>query len=176
MKTAHVVENGLVVNCIVLNDDADPAVFGAVSGPADAGIGWTVDGDTWAPPAGLSVPINDLRAAAKAAVDAAAEAYRLTYITPGAGQAMAYTQKRAEAQAYLADTDLTAAECPHIYAEIGITGPTAEAVAQTVVAMHAAWQVKSAEIERKRLAAKAAIDAAETAEAISNATDIDWDA
>ncbi|PIO98575.1 hypothetical protein [Pleomorphomonas carboxyditropha] len=125
-----------------------------------------------------SSPINleNLRAAVKASVDAAAEAYRLTYITGGSGQAMAYQQKLEEAKAYLADPSLTAAECPHIFAEIGITGETADAVAQVVVAMHAAWQIKSAEIEHKRLAAKAAIDAAETIAAINLMAKMDWDA
>lgn len=118
--------------------------------------------------------LDDLRAKTKAGVDAAAEAYRLTFITAGSGQAMAYTQKLDEARAYLADASLTAAECPHIFAEVGITGATAEAVAQVVVGMHAAWQIKSADIEHKRLAAKAAIDAAETAEAINAAAEIDW--
>jgi len=121
-----------------------------------------------------TLSLFDLRRSTKAAVDASAEAYRLTYITAGAGQAMAYQQKLAEAKAYLADTSLTVAECPHIFAEVGITGATAEAVAHVVTEMHAAWQVKSAEIERLRLAAKAAIDAAETAEAISAAAAIDW--
>lgn len=169
MRTGYQIEAGVVVNAIVLADDADPAVFGAMLGPEGAGIGWAFDGETWTPPAGPTVPLEELRASAKAAVDVSAEAYRLTYITPGAGQAMAYQQKLAEAKAYLADTNLTAAECPHIFAEMGITGATAEAVAQVVTEMHAAWQVKSAEIERLRLAAKAAIDAAETAEAISAA-------
>ncbi|MCM5555540.1 hypothetical protein [Pleomorphomonas sp. NRK KF1] len=174
MKTAHIVANGIVVNSIIVADDANPADFGAILGPEDAGIGWAFDGETWAPPIGPTIPLEDLRGSAKAAVDASAETYRLTYITPGAGQAMAYQQKLTEAKAYLADASLTAAECPHIFAEVGITGATAEAVAQVVTDMHAAWQVKSAEIERLRLAAKAAIDAAETAEAINAAAAIVW--
>ncbi|MBS1164142.1 MAG: hypothetical protein H6R00_167 [Proteobacteria bacterium] len=120
--------------------------------------------------------IEALRSAAKVRVDIAAEAYRLIYITAGSGQAMAYTQKLNEARAYLADPSLTAGECPHIFAEVGITAETAATVAQVVDAMHATWQVKSAEIEHKRLAAKAAIDAAETAEAINAATEVGWDA
>ncbi len=40
--------------------------------------------------------------------------------------------------------------------------------------MHAAWQIKSAEIERLRLKAKIAINAAEAAEAISVAAELDW--
>ncbi|CAI9399037.1 hypothetical protein ANOBCDAF_00188 [Pleomorphomonas sp. T1.2MG-36] len=174
MKTGYIIEAGVVVNAIVLDDDADPIEFGAVLGPEGVGIGWTVDGESWAPQAGPSVPLEDLRGSAKAAVDASAEAYRLTYITPGAGQAMAYQQKLTEAKAYLADASLTAAECPHIFAEVGITGATAEAVARVVTEMHAAWQIKSAEIERLRLEAKAAIDAAESAEAISAAAVIVW--
>lgn len=174
MKSAHILTQGVVTNSIVLADDADPVAFGALLGPEEAGIGWAFDGETWTPPAGPTVPLEDLRGSAKAAVDASAEAYRLTYITPGAGQAMAYQQKLTEAKAYLADMSLTAAQCPHIFAEVGITGATAEAVAHVVTDMHAAWQVKSAEIERLRLAAKAAIDAAETAEAISAAAAIVW--
>lgn len=174
MKTGYIIADGVVINAIVLTDDADPKEFGAILGPEGAGTGWAFDGEIWTPPAGPTIPLEDIRGSAKAGVDASAEAYRLTYITPGAGQAMAYQQKLTEAKAYLADASLTAAECPHIFAEVGITGATAEAVAQVVTDMHAAWQVKSAEIERLRLAAKVAIDAAETAEAISAAAAIDW--
>jgi hypothetical protein len=177
MKQAYVIEAGVVVNAIMLDDEATPADFGAVHGPDGVGIGWSFDGADWVAPAEMVVPapsLEDLRAAAKAGVDATAEAYRLTFITAGSGQVMAYIQKLDEARAYLADTSLTATECPHIFAEVGITGETAEAVSQVVVGMHYTWQVKSAEIERKRLAAKAAVDASETAEAISAAAEIDW--
>lgn len=143
-------------------------VVNAVTGAVD------VD-EAFVPSDIAAVSLEDLRATAKTRVDAAAEAHRLTYITPGSGQAMAYQQKLEEAKAYLADTSLTAADCPHVFAEVGITGETAEAVAQVVAGMHAAWQVKSADIEHRRLAAKAAIDAAETAEAISAAAEVDWE-
>lgn len=179
MKQACVIDAGVVVNTLMLDDNADPADFGAMLGPDEVGIGWSFNGTDWIAPANMVVPVpslESLRATAKASVDAGAEAYRLTYITGGSGQAMAYQQKLEEAEAYLADVSLTTIECPHIFAEVGITGETALAVAQVVVGMHAAWQVKSAEIERKRLAAKAAIDVGETAEAISAATEIDWGA
>lgn len=149
--------------------------------PADTEIrrqlaDWIAAGNTITPYKPPAIAIVELKAAAKVTVDADAEAYRLTYITGGSGQAMAYTQKLDEARAYLANASLTATECSHIYAEVGITGETAEAVAQVVVGMHAAWQVKSAAIEHKRLTAKAAIDAAETAEAINSATIVAWEA
>lgn len=142
-------------------------------GPVDASCIW--DGSHWISSSVPELSIEDLHRAAKADVDAAAEAYRLSYITGGSGQAMAYQQKLEEAQAYLDDPSLTAAECPHIYAEIGITGETADAVAVVVVDMHAAWKVKSAEIEHKRLAAKAAIDEAATAPAIKAAAKVRWE-
>lgn len=145
-----------------------------IEAPNDVFTGWLYDGASFAAPVESDLTLEDLCTEAKARVDAAAEAYRLTYITAGIGQAMAYTQKLDEARAYLADTNLTAAECPHIFAEVGITGETAGAVAQVVVDMHAAWQIKSASIEHKRLAAKAAIDAAETAEEINAAAQVDW--
>lgn len=178
MRQAYVVTNGIVTNTIMLEDDANPFDFGAMMGPEGAGIGWSINGTDWIAPPNMVVSppsLEGLRAAAIASVDAAAEAYRRTFITGGSGQAMAYQQKLEEAKAYLADTSLTAAECPHIFAEVGITGESAEAVSQVVVGMHATWQVKSAQIERKRLAAKAAVDASETAEAISAAAKIDWD-
>lgn len=179
MKVALQITGGVVTNSINVEDDDDPAKFGAVFGPEGAGIGWSFDETTWTAPAASVVPeppLEDLRAAAKASVDATAEACRLTYITGGSGQAMAYQQKLEEAKAYLADPSLPAAGCPHIYAEIGITGETAQAVAQVVVGMHAAWQVKSADIEHKRLAAKTAIDVGKTPEAISAAAEVDWEA
>lgn len=147
-------------------DGAAPVVIDFVGDPA--GRGYTPTAPATSP------SLVALRAAAKAEVDLSAEAYRLTFITAGSGQAMAYQEKLLEAKAFLADPSLTAAECPHLYAEVGITGETAEAVAQVVVGMHAAWQFVSAAIEHKRLAAKAAIDAAETPEAISAAADVDW--
>lgn len=148
-------------------DETTPVVIDFVGDPANRG--YIASAPTPMP------SLDDLRATAKADVDAAAEAFRLIYITSGSGQAMAYTQKLEEAKAYLGNNSLSAAECPHIFAEVGITGETAEAVAQVVVGMHAAWQIKSAKIEHKRLAAKAAIGAAETAKAISVAAQVNWE-
>ena len=55
MKTAHIVTNGIVVNSIIVADDANPADFGAILGPEGAGIGWAFDGGTWTPPEQPSV-------------------------------------------------------------------------------------------------------------------------
>lgn len=126
-------------------------------------------------PIEVAQELVNLRTAAKLRIDAAAAACRLTFITDGAGQATTYQQKMEEAKAYIADTSLTADECPHIFAEVGLTGQTAWEVAQVVVNLHEIGRIKSAKIEPKRLAAKAAIAAAETAEAIGAAAMVDWD-
>lgn len=74
MLTAHVIEDGVVVNSIVLADDADPNVFGAVIGPDGAGIGWTYDGTDWTAPAESDPTLEDLRAAKLALITEAADA------------------------------------------------------------------------------------------------------
>lgn len=56
MKTGLIVSDGLVTNAILLDDDADPAAFGAVLGPEEAGIGWAFDGETWTPPEAPAAP------------------------------------------------------------------------------------------------------------------------
>src|SRR5690606_7611681 len=86
------------------------------------------------------------------------------YITGGSGQAMAYLQKAMEATAYLAATDPDPADYPLLAAEVGITGETLADVAAVVDAHYQAWRVIGAAIEQARLGAKAAVDAAETAE------------
>lgn len=74
MKTGYQIEAGVVVNAIVLADDTDPAEFGAVIGPDGAGIGWTVDGATWTPPAEPAPSLDDLRVAKLAKISATADA------------------------------------------------------------------------------------------------------
>lgn len=74
MNTAFIISNGVVTNAIILNDGNDPAEFGAVFGPADAGIGWSFDGAIWSPPAAPSLSFDNLRAAKLAAIAATADA------------------------------------------------------------------------------------------------------
>lgn len=73
MQTALVLdEDGMVTNCIVVAEGADPTLFGAVLGPEDAGFGWCRDAlGNWTPPA---IPIADARAAKLAAIVATADA------------------------------------------------------------------------------------------------------
>lgn len=116
------------------------------------------------------------RATAKALIDSSAEAFRLNFITPGDGQAMAYREKFNEAILFMQDQQVSEADIPHIVAEVGITGQTKYEVVQVVLNMHDMWKHVSAGIERARLAAKEAVDEATNPAAISEATEIDWDA
>ena len=130
---------------------------------------------SWSP-APAEIDLDALKAEAVSKVDRAAEAYRMNFITPGFGQVMAYQQKLAEARAKVGNASIADAEIPHIVSEAAATGKTKQDVAQSIVETFETWQTLSASIEGKRMAAKTAIAAAETAEAINAARNINWSA
>lgn len=74
MKRGLIVADGVVSNVIVLAEDADPAEFGAILGPEEAGIGWLFDGSEWSPPAGPPPSLDSLRVAKLAAISVTADA------------------------------------------------------------------------------------------------------
>lgn len=119
------------------------------------------------PPIGLET----IRRSLKADIDAAAEAERGRYITPGSGQAMTYQAKADEARRYIERGGL--GEYPLLNAEVGVTGETLQQVAQIVANLHAQWQIAGGLIERVRLSAKASIDAAPD-EASARAVMVVW--
>lgn len=127
-------------------------------------------------PAPAPFVIDAAKADAIKKIDRDAEAYRLRFITAGSGQSMTYQQKYAEAQAKLNDDDIADTAIPHIVAEAAVDGVTLAAKAEQIVAMFEAWQTISAGIERKRMGAKKAVAAAETAEAIASAAAVNWEA
>lgn len=95
-------------------------------------------------------------------VNSEAETQRKKYITPGEGQAMTYTEKLAQARAFLAATAPDPADFPMIANEIGITAPTASGVAEAVVAEYTAWATIGTAIEGVRMRTKKSIsDAAD---------------
>lgn len=98
-----------------------------------------------------------LKAAAKKRIDDEAEAKRLVYITPGAGQALTYKAKLDEAERFLASGTIG----PLIEAEIGIRGMmTAADVVAVWQQNDALWRSLAGQIERARLLGKDAVDAA----------------
>ncbi|WP_416065426.1 hypothetical protein ACK9YZ_01370 [Rhizobium sp. ZK1] len=116
--------------------------------------------------------LAEVKAQLRARLDFAAEAERLKYITQGAGQAMTYQAKAAEAKAFLASG---AGDFPLLSAEVGITADTIEGVAQIVAGAYAQWLLIGAAIEAARLGGKAAIEAANDAGAAQAAFDaVTW--
>lgn len=132
--------------------------------PSGVEQGWTYDGEVFKPPIEPQEDLEEIKRSLAAVVDNAAETERLKYITPGAGQALTYQQKSEEAKRYLAATDPDPADYPLLSAEMGITAADLAGVARIVNAAFAQWQIIGAAIEKTRLATKAAIDAAATAE------------
>lgn len=161
MKSA-IITNGVVGNIIVGDID------GSVPCGDEVGIGWGYDGDLFLPPPPPPLSPEALEAVKsdlKRSIDAAAEAERLRYITPGAGQAMTYSQKADEARRCIDAIGPDAADYPLLAAEIGITAGTLVGVAQVIAAANAQWLQIGAAIEAARLSTKMAIAAAETEEA-----------
>ncbi|MGO7036421.1 hypothetical protein ELI49_04850 [Rhizobium ruizarguesonis] len=116
-----------------------------------------------------------LKAALKAAIDAAAETELREYITAGAGQALIYAENADEAAAYLEAAAPVDEDYPLLLAEIGITGATTAEVANVINASFTTWQTIGAAIEATRLGTKKAIDAATDAEAaIGAASVVNW--
>lgn len=124
------------------------------------------------------VPGEDMGALVKMLsdrVDADAEACRLQFITPGAGMAMTYAEKFAQAQAVDTMGEATAnalsepdaqAQFPTLSASVGLEAPTLWDAAQLVIERYAAFAQLSMSIERTRLAGKAAIKAATTVDGV----------
>lgn len=117
------------------------------------------------------------KAALLASVDSRAEELRLRYITPGAGMALTYQEKFAQAQAVSAmgrdaanalSQSEREAQFPTLSASVGIEAPTLADAANLVLARYANFARLSLSIERIRLGGKASIQAA-TSDAEANA-------
>jgi hypothetical protein len=116
-------------------------------------------------------------------VDAAAEAARLRFITPGAGQALEYQATEREARAYVAagsPLPFDGAAYPFLEAErqaiFDATGPllTGAEIAAMVIANADAWAATGAEIKRLRRSAKLLIEQATTPQAARAAAQVAW--
>ncbi|WP_332117230.1 hypothetical protein [Azorhizobium caulinodans] len=110
--------------------------------------------------AGARAELADLQQALCADLDEAAEARRARLITLGAGQAMTYQAKAAEAQRLADDAAPDPASYPLLSAEVGLTADDLAGVGAAVRGANAAWIAAGAAIERVRLAGKRDIRAA----------------
>lgn len=109
-----------------------------------------------------STGLAALQTAMKAVVDARAESERLKYITPGQGQALTYQRKSEEARRAALEENPNADDFPLLAASMGIEGDSIGQIANVVLAQDATWASVGSAIERDRLTAKRAIDAAIT--------------
>lgn len=149
-------------------DDPETEALGEPSRSIDAEA-MTVT-DTWVK---VTRPLTDAaREIAKKRIDDEAEAFRLNFITPGAGQAMTYQEKRAEADRYVATEG--AGDYPILKASVGIEGEDLEEVVALVHDRLASWTAIAAHVEHKRLGAKKAIDEAATWAELKSARAVDW--
>ncbi|MFG1402004.1 hypothetical protein [Xanthobacter sediminis] len=152
-------------------------VAALIEAPTGAAEGWVLeDGVLVPPPPAAPVNLPALKGTLCAQIDVAAEVERARYITPGAGQAMTYQAKAAEALALAADPAPDPAAYPLLSAEVGITAPDLAGVGAVVRGAYAAWQVIGAGIERARLAGKAAVMAAEDEASARAAAAVEWPA
>lgn len=115
-------------------------------------------------------PLEEFRATKLAQIDREAEAERLKYITPGDGQSMTYMRKANQARALAnAATPANLSLYPAVVNEIGLSAPDtgnpeadARAVAASILAREDSWGPISDVIEKARLSAKRAVEAAST--------------
>ena len=139
--------------------------FRTVSGPGR--WDWNDGHPVLVPPAPPA--LNVAQARALASIDAAAEAARTLFLTPGSGQALEYQATQADAERAVADPEpLTAAAYPWLEAErlalaaVG-TAATLSEVADLVLQQQAAWTQVGAAIKEIRRTAKMQVAAATTA-------------
>lgn len=118
--------------------------------------------------------LTPLRDAAKAKIAKKVGEVRSLYLTVTPGQEMVYMEKERQADLYFADPLIDPEEIPEIVVEAERHGNSVFAAAQMIKGMAAFWRQTSPLIERKRLTANAAVDAAQTPASIEAATIIDW--
>jgi hypothetical protein len=120
---------------------------------------------------GADIDLELIKALATGHVDRAAEAFRLRFVSDGAGQMLTYQYKAAEAAAYLADAS---ASVPFLNAEAEARAMTVVDLASEVTARVALWTVIGSRIEALRMGAKSAIMSATNLAEISTAMAIEW--
>lgn len=166
--------------------------IGGIKHPKDIERKWTTDelaqiGLRIRPAPPKKEPtLDEAKAQAIERIEHKAERKRLQYITPGAGMALTYLEKRDQAEQVIRMgeeeanrmSELEILEAyPTLAATIGVDAPTLWEVANLVMLKAHAWANKSFEIEILRANGKKAIDEAGTVEGVNGALDaIDWDA
>lgn len=120
--------------------------------------------------------LAEVKARAKQAISVGAEAARGRYITAGSGKAMSYQQVAEEAVRYVGTNGAGgASDYPFLQARVQ-SGRYADlaSAAQATLAIQQQWALAGSAIDRIEDAAKLAIDAAATVEAVASASQVTW--
>ncbi len=171
MRLAQI-EGGIVVNVAEVAPGSIPDFMADWPElPEGAGIGWTWDGEAFSPPAGPSAEelLAEAKDSARQRLTASIRGARTAMITDLPGQDMIYLAKLTEAAAWTTAVDPDPADYPLLSAEVGITAPTADELAQLWLNMGQLWRAAAAQLEALRMSTGAAIDAAETPEDVAAA-------
>lgn len=115
----------------------------------------------------LAAELSDHKIQSVQRINATIGAVRQRFITTAPGQEMIYLSKETEARACIAEADPDPADYPLLAAEIGITAPDLQSVAQTVMNLAAIWRLIGAQLEQIRLLTSAQISAATSVEAVN---------
>jgi hypothetical protein len=120
---------------------------------------------------GEALDLDVLRKMSSNLIDLQAEQARQAFLTPGAGQALTYQSKEAEARAWINDKRTAV---PFLAAEAAARGmPIADLVA-AVIKRADRWTAAGSAIEGLRMGAKAAVANAKTLGAIVSAGRVEW--
>ena len=112
-----------------------------------------------------------IRTAVAEDIDAKAEAFCQSYVTPGETQVARYMRKEAEARAWLLDNS---AAIPMIAAEAAATGTTVADLVNLIIAKAEEWVSIMAAVESKRLAAKQSLAALTNIGEMAAVAEINW--
>ena len=150
-----------------IDADAQPVALPPCPDPAHSFDRHTQEWVDLRSPSDLALELELARARAMSQLHGAVSAVRLTYITDIPGQEMIYLRKEAEARAWLAALlPPNLSDYPMLSAEVGITAPDADALAQVWLNMAQLMTYAAAALEHIRLSAAAAIQAATSASEI----------
>lgn len=122
----------------------------------------------------ISANMADLEAELLAKIDTEAEAIRGRFITNTPSQPAVYMAKESEAEAYMADQNISEALIPNLVREAARTGESVYQVAWVILSQAHQWRQISAVIEDLRLGAKDRVRAASTVGAKRQTAVIDW--
>lgn len=120
-------------------------------------------------PEEMAAQLVAARLAAVGQINALAGGVRRRFVTDIPGQEALYLMKEAEARAWLMAATPAPADYPLIAAEIGITAPDADQVAQVYLNLAAIWLQAAARLETARLGHILAAETAGTPDAAATA-------